>query len=202
MSSQPSPRPPIHPNVITAGRLPLAPIAVACMVQGTTTGYAAAFALSILLEITDIADGQIARRYGVVTRFGKLFDPFSDAFSRFIMFLGFHALGVAELWMIIVIFARDSSISFFRSVAVTVGGEVAARTSGKAKAVVQGLGTQLILLCYVLQAAWPDIGVPAWLPSATMWVITLVTLGSFVDYFIGYLPILREAWNDDLDGAT
>ncbi len=191
------PRPPVHPNVITAARLPLAPIAVACMVLDTAGGFVAALVLGILLEITDLADGHVARRYGVVTSFGKLFDPFSDAFSRFTMFLGFFAIGVADLWMIVLIFARDSSVSFFRSVAAVRSVVVAARTSGKVKAVVQGLGTQVILIALVASAGADDRTAAYSVAWWAMLVITVVTTWSFVDYFLGNLPILRAAWNDE-----
>ena len=137
------------------------------------------------------------RRYNVVTPFGKLFDPFSDAFSRFILFLGFYAIGAAQLWMIIGIFMRDSSISFFRSVAAVRGVVVAARFSGKAKAVVQGVGTQLIFVCLLIEAFGPGLGTFADLPVWIMGVIAVATLASLVDYFFGVLPLLRAAWNEE-----
>jgi len=192
-----SSRPPVHPNVITAARLPLAPIAVFFMVQGTTLGIVVASVLALLLEATDVLDGQIARRYGVVSAFGKLFDPFSDAVTRYTLFLGMYAIGVADLWMLVALFFRDSSVSFFRSVAAVRQVVVAARTSGKVKAVVQGAGTQLIFLSLLVDRLWPELGWPEWLPHATMWGITVVTLWSLFDYFIGNLPILRAAWNDE-----
>lgn len=189
--------PPIHPNVLTAARLPLAPLAVVFMLQGTTWGYVAAAAVSILLEITDLADGQIARRYGKVTNFGKLFDPFSDAFCRFTLFLGLYAIGVADLWMIMLIFYRDASISFFRSVAAVRNVVLAARPSGKLKAVVQGVGTQVIFVALVLSSLWPEQALFSAVPWWTMLLVTLVTFGSFLDYFIGNLPILRAAWTEE-----
>lgn len=192
-----SSRPPIHPNVVTAARIPLAPIAVAFLVQDTTNGIIVATVLALLLEATDILDGQIARRYGVVTSFGKLFDPFSDAVTRYTLFLGTYAIGVADLWMLIAIFFRDSSVSFFRSVAAVRQVVVAARFSGKLKAVVQGVGTQLIFITLLIGKLAPDWGIPESTPNLIMWGITLVTIGSLVDYFVGNLPILRAAWNDE-----
>lgn len=191
--------PPVHPNVITAARIPLAPLAVVFMVQDTPTGIIVATVLALLLEATDILDGQIARRYGLVTSFGKLFDPFSDALTRYTLFLGMYAIGVADLWMLIAIFWRDASVSFFRSVAAVRQVIVAARFSGKLKAVVQGVGTQLIFLFLLLQKVWPELGVPEAAPNVVMWGITLVTIGSHIDYFVGNLPILRAAWNDEPD---
>ncbi|HHO52344.1 MAG TPA: CDP-alcohol phosphatidyltransferase family protein [Deltaproteobacteria bacterium] len=194
--------PPIHPNVLTAARLPMAPIAVGFMATQTTWGYVTAAALALILEITDIADGQIARRYGSVTPFGKLFDPFSDAFCRFTLFLGLFSIGVADLWMIIVICFRDSSISFMRSVAAVRNVVVAARPSGKLKAIVQGVGTQIIFLALVLFVLAPELPIPPELPWWTMLIITIVTFGSFIDYFIGNLPILRAAWHEESQGPS
>lgn len=188
--------PPISPNLLTALRLPLAPIAVAFLLTGTAWGYVAAAALALLLEITDLLDGQLARRYGAVTDFGKLFDPFSDAFSRFTLFLGLYEVGVADLWMIVVIFYRDSSISFFRTVAAVRNVVLSARPSGKFKAIVQGVGTQIAFLALAAFRIWPELPIPKDLPWWTMLVVTLVTFASFVDYFLGNLPILRAAWND------
>lgn len=205
-SPQTMSRAPIDPNLVTSLRLPLAPVVVACLVTGTVWGTVVAAVLALFLELTDLADGWLARRYRSVTDFGKLYDPFSDAFTRYTLFLGLYALGhhapfsgdpvrVADLWMIIAIFYRDASISFFRTVAATRNVVVSARQSGKIKAVVQGVGTQIIFILLVLMQVFPDwpIGdVPWWI----MLVITLVTIASFVDYFLGNLPILRDAWRN------
>jgi len=188
---------PIHPNLITAIRLPLAPIAVAFMVVEAPWAYAVAAVLALVLELTDILDGWIARKYGVVSDFGKLFDPFSDAFCRYTLFLGLYAIGIAELWMILAIFYRDSSISFLRSVSAVRHVVLAARPSGKLKAIVQGVGTQIVFVSLLLFAWMPE---QTWLepvPYWTMVVVTLVTIASFVDYFAGNLPLLRAAWNDE-----
>jgi CDP-diacylglycerol--glycerol-3-phosphate 3-phosphatidyltransferase len=188
--------PPISPNLLTAARLPLAPLAVAFMMTREPWGFAVAAALSILLELTDLADGHIARKYQQVTDFGKLFDPFSDAFCRYTLFLGLYALGVADLWMIMVIFYRDSSISFFRSVAAIRNVVLAARPSGKIKAVVQGVGTQIVFVALVLHSLVPGLPLVDLLPWWTMLVMTLVTAASFVDYFVGNWEILRAAWTE------
>jgi CDP-diacylglycerol--glycerol-3-phosphate 3-phosphatidyltransferase len=190
--------PPVHPNTITAARMPLAPLAVAALLMGTTTGVVIAAVLSLILEITDLADGWIARRYQVVSDFGKLFDPFSDAFSRFTLFLGLFALGHANIWMILVIFFRDSFISFIRTVSATRDVVLAARPSGKIKAVVQGVGTQVCYIALVLRDMIPDQAafwgaVPWW----TMLFITFATFLSLLDYVAGSWSVLRSAWNDD-----
>jgi CDP-diacylglycerol--glycerol-3-phosphate 3-phosphatidyltransferase len=193
----PRPQPWISANLLTALRLPLAPIAVVFLVTGTTWGVVVAAALALLLELTDLLDGRIARSYGQVSNFGKLFDPFSDAFSRFTLFLGLYEMGVADLWMIMLIFYRDCSVSFFRSVAAVRNVVLAARPSGKFKAIVQGVGTQVVFIALVLFQVAPTLPIPHALPWWTMLIMTVVTALSFVDYFVGNLGILRAAWADD-----
>lgn len=189
-------RAPIDPNVITSLRLPVAPVAVAFLVTQTLWGTIVAAILALLLELSDLLDGYVARRYHQVTDFGKLYDPFSDAFTRYTLFLGFYAIGVAQLWMIIAIFYRDASISFFRTVAASREVIVAARPSGKIKAVFQGVGTQIIMLFLVLDKLYPDWPAIQRVPYWVMFVITLVTIASFLDYFRGNLPTLRDAWEN------
>jgi len=194
------PAPWLHPNVITTLRLPIAPVAVAFLVWGTLWGTIIAAVLALLLELSDLADGYIARKYNIVSDFGKLFDPFSDAFCRYTLFLGLYAIGIADLWMVLAIFYRDSAISFFRSVAGVRNVVLSARPSGKVKAWIQGVGIQVIFLCLVLKhltaSPWID-SIPWW----TMLIVTVSTLFSFVDYFVGNLPLLSDAWyNRPVDG--
>lgn len=188
--------PPIHPNLITAMRLPLAPLAVYCLTLESVPGLVGAACLALLLEITDIADGWIARRYEVVTDFGKLFDPFSDAFCRFTLFMGLYAIDQADLWMVLAIYYRDSSVAFLRTVAATQHIVIAARRSGKVKAIVQGVGTQVCFLSLMGAAVRPDLAptlqpVPWW----TMFFITMVTMYSLVDYLGANRHILAKSWS-------
>ena len=189
-------RAPVDPNLITSLRLPVAPVAVAFLATETVWGVIIAAVLAILLELSDLLDGWVARKYGQVSDFGKLYDPFSDAFTRYTLFLGLYAIEVAHLWMIIAIFYRDASVSFFRTVAATRDVVVAARPSGKIKAVVQGVGTQIIFLFLVLRTIYPEWTAIREVPYWTMLIITLVTIASFFDYFRGNLPTLRDAWEN------
>ena len=198
--------PPIDPNLITLLRLPLAPAAVGFLVfWDSPWGVAIALVLSLLLEATDALDGFVARRYNAVSDFGKLFDPFSDAFARFTLFLGLWAIGAAHLWMILILFYRDSSISFFRSIAATRGQVMPARKTGKIKAIVQAIGVNGILVfllaahlgyvpAYLAVAEQAPYGLT--LPWWVMLVVTIVTGPSFFDYLAGAWPILSAAWSN------
>jgi CDP-diacylglycerol--glycerol-3-phosphate 3-phosphatidyltransferase len=187
----------ISPNLLTTMRLPLAPLAVYALVTGHLGGIYTAVALALLLEVSDIADGFVARKYNIVTTFGKLYDPFSDAFSRYTLFLGFYAVGVADLWMVLAIFYRDSSVSFLRSIGATRNVVIAARTSGKVKAIIQGVGTQVVFLFLILPEFTPLSQDNAnEFAKSVMLFITLATVASFFDYFWGNRSLIRGAWND------
>ena len=194
--------PPINPNLITTLRLPIAPLAVFALISEY---YIIAAVLALVLEVTDVADGHIARKYDCVTTFGKLYDPFSDAFSRYTLFLGFFGAQfiiedmplIMDLWMIIAIFYRDAAVSFLRTIAATRNFVLSARLSGKIKAVVQGVGTQVVFLLLVLTEYYPESTQLAAAPWWVMFVVTIATMLSFVDYFVGNLPLLKAAWHDE-----
>jgi CDP-diacylglycerol--glycerol-3-phosphate 3-phosphatidyltransferase len=188
---------PINPHWITAARLPLAPLAVAAMVTDTLWGTLLAAFLAALLEGTDLLDGWMARRYGAVTDFGKLFDPFSDAATRFTLFVGLYAIGAADLWMILAIFYRDSSVSFLRTVSAVRNVVLDARQSGKIKAIVQGIGTQIVFGLLVLGRFFPERPEVKPLIWVTMLIITAVTVWSWVDYFWGNRKMFVAAWFDE-----
>ena len=187
---------PIHPNLLTAMRLPLAPMAVYHDAR-QRRGSSLASGLALVLEATDLLDGWVARRYGVVTNFGKLFDPFSDAFCRYTLFLGLYAIDVAALWMVIAIFYRDATISFLRTVAATKSIVIHARQSGKLKAIVQGVGTQIIMLTLLIGQLDPSAEWTRGVPQQTMMVVTIATLASLFDYLYGNRDILAEAWSEE-----
>ncbi|MBT3223890.1 MAG: hypothetical protein HN348_32890, partial [Proteobacteria bacterium] len=93
-------------------------------------------------------------------------------------------------------FYRDSSISFLRTIAANRNVIISARRSGKIKAIVQGVGTQIIFVALVVNAFFPDLPLVEKLPWWTMLVVTIVTAGSFLDYFSGNFPLLRDAWSN------
>ena len=139
----------------------------------------AALAVMVCAELSDMVDGMVARALGQVSDIGKLLDPMADSIYRVAVFLGFVALGWMPAWMMIVILVRDLVVANVR-VVVSVRGEImAARTSGKIKAIVQA-AAQIGVVFAV--AAFPGAG---WAPDAVFAVLlvaTLVTGWSMVDY--------------------
>lgn len=189
------------PNMLTVSRLVAAPVFYLLWKMPSWTGLpalpflVAALILFIYIEITDILDGWIARKQGLVTDLGKLLDPFSDVLSRLTYFVAFMDSGIMPSWIFLPILYRELGMSFIRTILYHRGIALAARTSGKLKAVFYAIsGGAGILVAFL--ALFP---VPAAITSAASWtalgffaVSALLAWLSFADYIKVFLKILRE----------
>ena len=188
------------PNQVTMIRLLLSPVFILFFFLGElapSLGFAgriAALAVAVLFEVTDLLDGYLARTMGRVTELGKYLDPLADSLSRFSVFLCFLAAGFAGIWMLAVLFYRDSIVSAVRIAAATRNQSVAARSSGKLKAIVQGAAILLVLSLDLARLAGSG---PASLAfdAAAFWsltAVTAVTAYSAVDYVAGNWAVIRS----------
>lgn len=145
--------------------------------------------------VTDFLDGYLARKMGEVSTLGKYLDPFSDKISNMTVFLCFMASGYAPIWMVALIYFRESSVETLRTLAASQNIVMPARRSGKWKTAIQGIGILVILVgaldfWFTLIPAWEQI----WsiLPGAVMGFITAVTIASGMDYFISSKHVLTK----------
>ncbi len=192
------------PNSITAVRIVLSPIFIAFWYAGgmlirpeprPNSWLIGALAVVIVAEASDLLDGWLARRWRIVTNVGKLLDPFADTMFRFTAFLCFLGSGLAPAWMVAIIFYRDIMVAVLRNFGVLSNVVIAARWSGKLKAVVQGTVVNLIIAVIVFAqiVGWE----PAWIKVQTiswwlMLVATMVTLFSGIEYIRGNWPLLMS----------
>jgi CDP-diacylglycerol---glycerol-3-phosphate 3-phosphatidyltransferase len=140
------------PNYLTLSRILISPLFLIIYLKYTSLGISFTYLPYILIclltvsELTDAFDGYIARKYNQVTDLGKILDPMADSISRISVFLTFTD-GVIQLPMIMVFvfLYRDSVISTLRTICALRGVALAARTSGKIKAVVQAVSAFTIL---------------------------------------------------------
>lgn len=145
--------------------------------------------------ITDFLDGFLARKLNQVSTLGKYLDPFSDKISNMTIFLCFMASGYAPVWMVALIYFRESSVETLRTLGANQNMVIAARTSGKWKTALQGVGIMIILVGE-LDPFFTYI--PQWetwwhyIPTSVMGVITFVTLASGLDYFVSNKDILKK----------
>lgn len=145
--------------------------------------------------LTDFLDGKLARKMGEVSTLGKYLDPFSDKISNMTIFMCFIATGYAPVWMVALIYFRESSVETLRTLAASEGLIMPARRSGKWKTALQGIGIVAILLGAIdpVRALVPSLG-DIWhiFPTIVMGVITAITLISGVDYFVASKHILKK----------
>lgn len=181
------------PNIITIVRILLAPVFVLCFTVDAAWGKPAALGIAIAFEVTDLADGIIARRFGQVSDLGKFLDPAADSISRFTIFLCFVWGGYASVWTVAIIFWRDSLVAMLRIMGATRDVIISARMSGKIKAWVQGTAA-ISILCWIV---WPGIfgvgeeNVPG-LARTLMWITAGYTAFSLFDYFLGNRKVLAS----------
>lgn len=145
--------------------------------------------------LTDFLDGKLARSMGEVSTLGKYLDPFSDKISNMTIFMCFIATGYASVWMVALIYFRESSVETLRTLAASENVIMPARRSGKWKTALQGIGIVAILAGALdpmqniipnYQAFW-DI-----FPKAVMGTITAITIISGIDYFVASKHILKK----------
>ena len=177
------------PNVLTGVRIALVPVFAWMLLshphdQGWRWGATAVFVVAIL---TDFADGKIARKYNLVTNFGKLWDPLADKALTGMAFVGLSILGELQWWVTIIILIREWGITLLRF-AILKYGVMAANRGGKAKTLMQSIALILYLLWLPHLPLW--VQWIAWICMGIAFVLTVVT---GLDYLNGARR-LRRTW--------
>lgn len=168
------------PNLLTSSRLVLV-IPFLMFYPDESTRGLWLVGLLVACELTDAFDGMLARGLGDVLDFGKIFDPFADSVYRLSAFLALLLAGLFPLYAFMVLLFRDIAVSHVRVFEAANGHVRAARTSGKIKAVVQGVGLIILALIgiYGGQFEGPVLG---YVEGLTVLAIVGITLWSLVDY--------------------
>jgi len=181
-------------TVLTTSRVAIAPIFAAVFIGGYLSDPSSVswiyicFGLAALIELSDMFDGMAARARKEVTDFGKVYDPIADSVSRQTVFISFMCAGIIPLWMYLVFFYRDAFMQLLRIVCASGGYVLAARVSGKIKAVLQGIATFCVLAAILARrmgASWMPEEI--WGRHPGYWIILAVaayTLLSVIDYVI------------------
>ena len=142
-----------------------------------------ALALFIIASLTDLLDGKIARKYNLVTNFGKFMDPLADKLLVCSALICLIELNALPAWMVIVIISREFIISGFRLIASDNGVVIAASYWGKFKTTFQMVSVVLLIL---------DIPALAFVMTICVWIALLLTIVSLVDYIYKNHKILTE----------
>lgn len=133
------------PNKLTVSRIILVPFFVAALLIDFPCRYLVALLIFAIASITDLLDGKIARKEGLVTDFGKFADPLADKILVLSALLCFVQLGLCDCVAVILVLLREFSVTSIRLVAASKGKVVAANMWGKAKTVSQMVAIIAIL---------------------------------------------------------
>lgn len=169
------------PNALTVLRLLLVPVFVLFLLAGGTGWRIAAFAVFAVASFTDLLDGELARRSGRVTDFGKIADPIADKALTGSALITLSALGELSWWVTAVIMVREIGVTLLRFW-VLRWGVIAASRGGKAKTLLLMIAIGLYVLPLHL----------AWVRSVVMAAAVVVTLVTGADYTMRAIR-LRQA---------
>jgi CDP-diacylglycerol--glycerol-3-phosphate 3-phosphatidyltransferase len=179
------------PNVLTAMRLVLAVVVFVLVPLGW---YASALVVFIVAAVTDWVDGWWARRFGQVTQFGRIFDPFADKIIVCGLFILLAAEEGSEIapWMAVVVVGREMLVTALRGFIEQSGGDFSAQLSGKLKMVFQ---CAAIIASLILLRRGP-LTAPEWMHWVVLslvWIAVISTIYSGVGYCLAAGRYFRPA---------
>ena len=169
------------PNKLTIFRVILVIPFVALMLNGYDLWAVAVF---IIASLTDLLDGKIARKYNLITDFGKFMDPLADKLLVCAAMICLVEMGRLPAWMVIVIISREFIISGFSLVASDNGVVIAASYWGKFKTTFQML--MIIVLILNLGGVFDMIGL------VLTWIALILTVVSLIDYLVKNKQVILE----------
>jgi nicotinamide-nucleotide amidase len=172
------------PNLLTLSRLAAIPVLMALLLVRFEGHDQLAAAMFIVVSLTDTLDGQIARRRGLVSDFGKFLDPLADKLFVLSVLIVLVQEGLVAAWVVVVIFSRELLITILRSVGASQGRVIGAAPLGKTKTVTQMAAVTLL----ILQRPYPIL-VPA--ADVAIAVAVVFTIGSGIDYLWRFRHLIR-----------
>ena len=185
------------PNTLSLIRVLLVPLFVAALLfmrEIPIWGFVVPAVIYILTGLTDMLDGKIARKYNLVTDFGKFIDPLADKFMVlssmiailvWMILLGNVTLALVFVWVVLVILLRELGVTSLRLVVAGKSGiVVAASMLGKIKTVSQMAGTVIL----IVEPMIPFFSENHILSYVMMGIMAFTTLFSGLDYLKAYLP--------------
>lgn len=163
------------PNKLTMFRVILIPFFVAVILARPfgNASDAAALVIFVVASLTDALDGKIARKYNLITDFGKFMDPLADKLLVCCAMICLISLGRIPAWVVCIIIAREFAISGFRLIAAEKGRVIAANYWGKFKTTFQ------MIMVILMIANIPALSV---LTTVIMWIATALTVISLAVY--------------------
>ena len=173
------------PNKLTLLRMIMVPFFVIFMMVPLPCGRIIALVLFIAASLTDTADGYIARKYNLITDFGKFMDPLADKLLVCAAMICLIETNQLPAWVVIIIISREFIISGFRLIAAENGLVIAANMWGKFKTVSQ-------MLMIIVLVANIDLPFFTILGQILIWLSLALTVISLVVYIAQNVSVLQE----------
>lgn len=188
------------PNKLTLLRFLLVPVFMVFMYIDNPYSYLIGLIVFAVASFTDFLDGNIARKYNMVTDFGKFMDPLADKLLTTVALIYLCLNGMCHEIVICIVLAREFAVSGIRLIAAAnpAGSKViAAGMMGKAKTVLQMVASMLGLLAMAL-FAMDVMGAEtyAWMSLVTnvlMWIMAVLTVVSGMQYIIPNFDLIKNA---------
>lgn len=175
------------PNKLTVFRVILIPFFVFFMLVPDVVPYSNYIAVGIFIvaSLTDLLDGKIARKYNLVTNFGKFMDPLADKLLVCSAMICLIQTGQLAAWIVVIIIAREFIISGFRLIASDNGIVIAASYWGKFKTTFQMLMV-IVLILNINNQVFQILGV------VLTYISLALTIISLIDYVVKNKDVLKE----------
>lgn len=189
------------PNRLTLTRILLAPAFMVFFLVEAVWARLIALIIFIIAAATDLIDGWIARKYNIVTGFGKFMDPLADKILASIALISFVMLGYCQNWMVLPIIIREFFIMGLRSLAAYKGIVITPTWWAKLKTFMQMTSIGLILLYINLQTFAPGIGINWGILSnqdayrffdGLVLVTMIITIATGIDYLVKNFYLLKN----------
>ena len=181
------------PNLLTMGRVVMIPVCLVFLDRNTPKDCFWAAIVFTLAAITDVLDGYLARRLNVVSVLGKFLDPLADKLIVMASLIWMVPMGRIPAWVVIVLLAREISVTGLRSVAASEGVVIAAGNEGKTKTALQMIGIIALLVGYPYHLSYLGID---------LGVVDVVKVGQMLVYLSLFFSVASAAQYVRLFGAA
>lgn len=158
------------PNILTTARLCLVPV-FAYLILGTNQYHLAALVF-IISGLTDIIDGYIARRYNMITNFGKIYDPFVDKLMQITSVICLVIVDIIPIWLLVIVFVKEITMILVGGILYLKKIVVSSNWSGKISTVIFYAGVLIMII-------WRDIPPVCETFIFTVMIIGMLVAGSF-----------------------
>ena len=163
---------------------------VSVLHSNLSVSWTLAMIIFTIASITDFLDGYLARKYHLITNFGKFADPLADKLLVMTAFITLVGAGVIPMWIVAVIVCRELAVTGLRLLLVNDGEVLAAAWPGKVKT-----ATQMLAIIFLLIDDFPVKGLPFSIGTILLYVCLVATVYSGVDYFIKNKHVFADSFS-------